>query len=82
MHGATTTARCATGAARQATISKTVTALGIAIIAHAAAMMALIVSIPTTSAMSSRTVRSILLTPILSAGTALLLTMTLTSKGR
>jgi len=61
-HGARTAARCAIGMAGQATASKTVTVLGIAVTAHAMAMMALIVFILTTSATSSKTVRFILLT--------------------
>jgi len=82
MHGARTMARCAIGVAGQATTSKTVTVLGIAAIAHTAAMMALTVSVPMTFAMSSKTAKSIPLTPTSNVATVPLLTTTLMSKGR
>jgi len=82
MLGATTTAKCATGAGRQAITSKIVTALGIAITAHIAAMMALTVSTLMISVTSPKTVKSTPLTLTLNVATVPLLTMTLTSKGR
>jgi len=81
MHGARTMAKCAIGVGRQATILKIATASDIATTAHAVAMMVLTVFTPTTSAMSLKTVRSILLTPTLNAAIVLPLTMTLMSKG-
>jgi len=82
MHGATTTAKCATGVARRVITLKTATVSDIAATVHIAAMMVLTASAPMTSAMSLKTVRSILLTPTSSVATVPLLTMTLTSKGR
>jgi len=75
-------AKCAIGVVGQAIASKTATVSGIAAIAHAAAMMALTVFVPTTFATSSKTVRSTPLTPTSNAATVPLLMMTLTSKGR
>jgi len=74
-------AKCATGMVRQATTSKSATHLAIANTAYDMAMIEQTVSAPMTSAISSKTAKSILLTPTLSAATALPLTMTLTSEG-
>jgi len=80
-HGARTVAKCATGAEGLAIALKIATVSDIAVIAHAIAMMALIVFVPMTSVMSSKTVRSTPLTPTLNVATVPLLTTTLTSKG-
>jgi len=81
MLGARTTVKCVTGMARLATTSRNATPLAIANTVYDVAMMELTVFAPMTSAMSSKTAKSILLTPTSSAATVLLLTMTLTSKG-
>jgi len=81
MHGARTTARCATGAEGQATTSKTITASDIAVTVLVVVMMALTVSALTTFAMSLKIAKSTPLTPTSNAATVLPLTITLTSKG-
>jgi len=82
MHGARTTARCVIGVAGQATTSKTAIALGIAVTVHVAAIMALTVFTPITSAMSLKIAKSTLYTPTSNAATVPPLTTTLMSKGR
>jgi len=82
MPGARTITKCAIGAVRRATTLKSAIRLATANTAYDTAMTALTVSILTIFVMSSRTVKSTLLTPTLSAATVLPLTMTLTSKGR
>ena len=81
MPGAKTMARCAIGVVRLATKSKNAIHLAIADTAYNAAMTEWIAFTPTTYATSSKTARSILLTPTSSAATVLPSTMTLTSKG-
>jgi len=82
MPGAEITARCATGVARQATTLKNVTPSAIADTAYDTATTERTAFAPMIYATSLKTARSTLLTPTLSVATALLSTMTLTSKGR
>jgi len=81
MPGARTMARCATGVVRQVTTLKNVILSAIADIAYNAATMELTVFAPMTSAMSSKTAKSIPLTPTSSVATVLPLMMTSMSKG-
>ena len=71
-------ARCVTGIEGQATTLKTVTVSDIAATVHTAATMVLIVSAPTTFAMSLKIARFTPLTLTSNAATVLLLMMTLT----
>jgi len=81
MPGARTMAKCATGVARQVTTLRSVTPSAIANTACSAAMMELTVYALMTFATSLKIARSTHLTPTLNAAIALLLMMTLTSKG-
>ena len=82
MLGAKTMAKYAIGVVGPDTTSKNVIALDIAVTAHVAAMTELTASTLMTFAMKKKIARSTPLTLISSAGTAPLLTTTLTSKGR